>query len=133
MMPPAPKPEIRRKESCVVIADRFTPLACAAAVVLAIAGGPALADGGPGHGRLCDELAQRYRTMSPPVERRTLDFLLFDAAERGCDDLIRDFLAAGASPATRNGQGDTALTVAAPMGQTASAELLIANGAAIDR
>ena len=39
--------------------------------------------------------------------------MLFDAAERGCDDLSRTLLGEGASTAARNAGGNTALEIAA--------------------
>ena len=111
----------------------FARFAAATLLVLAGAPGPALAQGAPGeHERSCAQIAQRHRTARQPLDQRKNNFFLFDAAGRGCDELIRVFLAAGASVAARDRSGNTALSIAARMGRTATVELLVAAGSQLD-
>ena len=62
---------------------------------------------------VCREIAGRYETAPKPIPARTINFLLFDAAGRGCDDLMDRLLEAGASIKARDRAGNTALGVAA--------------------
>ena len=95
-------------------ADRRLALALA----LALAGGAAAAQEVPGaHQRACADLTEAHRRAAKPLEARTANFMLFGAAERGCDALIRTLLAEGASTEARNAGGNSALEIAAAMGQ----------------
>lgn len=108
-------------------------LAIAAALAPVLVAGLSLAGGHPGgHARICQEIAQRHMVAPKPLPARKLNFLLFDAAGRGCDDLVRAFLDAGASVAARDRFGNTALTIAARMGETETVLLLLDAGAVMD-
>ena len=111
-------------------ADRRLALALA----LALAGGSVAAQEAPGeHQRACADLAEAHRRAAKPLEARAANFMLFDAAERGCDALIGTLLAEGASTEARNAGGNSALEIAAAMGQSATVALLIEAGADVDR
>ena len=49
-----------------------------------------------GNQRVCDEVQQRFTISRNQTDSRTLSFFLFDAAERGCMDLMQRFLDLGA-------------------------------------
>jgi ankyrin repeat protein len=83
--------------------------------------------------RVCEEVEERYVQSPDKSSPRVLNFLLFDAAERGCLDLAEQFISEGASVAARNGAGNTALLIAAHMGHAEVIEFLLAKGAAIDQ
>ena len=51
---------------------------------------------------ICDDVEQRYVVQQNKLNSRALNFLLFDAAERGCIKLVERFLAEGASIAARD-------------------------------
>lgn len=105
----------------------------AATALLALAAATAHAGSSPNENEhLCSEIAQHYQTVRKPADQREIDFLLFDAAERGCDALVEMFLEAGALVATRDRSGNTALSVAAKMGQATTVELLVAAGADVN-
>lgn len=80
----------------------------------------------------CAEVAQRYRTGQTQINPRTLNFLLFDAAELGCLELAKEFQAAGALLSARDRFGNTALLIAARSGETEVVEHLLAEGSAVD-
>lgn len=77
---------------------------------------------------ICDEIRQRYTVQQTQLYDRTLNFLLFDAAERGCLELAETFVAAGASIQARDRFGNTALLIAARMGENALVEWLLGVG-----
>jgi ankyrin repeat protein len=84
------------------------------------------------HAAICAEIAQRRAMAREPLSAREINFLLFDAAERGCDAEATAFLDAGASVAARDRSGDTALSIAAQMGHESTMALLLARGADVD-
>ena len=89
--------------------------------------------GGPRRRRRCPASTSAPAPIWPrptsgaakPLEARTANFMLFGAAERGCDALIRTLLSEGASTEARNAGGNSALEIAAAMGQSATVALLI--------
>ncbi len=91
------------------------------------AGGPPAQLGG--NRLICDELTQRLATAGPKRNLRTISFLLFEAAERGCIALAERLLEEGAAIGARDRAGNTALLRAARMGETEMVELLLARGA----
>ncbi len=76
--------------------------------------------------QVCDAIAQRHAVATKPMQTRTLNFLLFDSAGRGCDPLVAQFLEEGASVTARDRFGNTALSHAARGGHISTAELLLA-------
>lgn len=108
-------------------------LALPAAFALLLAASGAGAGERPGaHAQICAELARM--TLRPQLleDRRQRDFALFDAARRGCAELAAKLLDAGASPAARNGIGNTPLHVAATAGHVPLVGLLLDRGAMVD-
>ena len=78
-----------------------------------------------GQSLVCDAVEQRYTTEKRQINGRTLNLLLFDAAGKGCLDLIDRFLAEGASVGARDRFGNTALLHAARSGQNDAVTLLL--------
>ena len=78
---------------------------------------------------VCDEVEQSYVVKQTQVEARDLDFFLFEAADKGCETLVRRFLDLGASPTARDRVGSTALLLAAKAGHKKIVQLLINEGA----
>ena len=66
---------------------------------------------------VCEEIEQRLIVQQSQLNSRALNFLLFDAAERGCLELAQRFLDLGASVKARDRAGNTALSIAARMGE----------------
>jgi ankyrin repeat protein len=81
----------------------------------------------------CNEVEQRYTVNQTQLNSRVLNFLFFDAAERGCVELVRRFLDLGASIEARDRLGNTGLLVAARAGENQIVELLLAEGSAIEQ
>ena len=81
---------------------------------------------------ICDDIERRYIVNQSQLNSRILNFLLFDAAERGCLDLVERFLGAGASIKARDRFGNTALLRAARMGARDVVKRLLAQGADVD-
>lgn len=105
-----------------------------AALLLAFLAIPAAAGERPGaHAQICTDLARTQLRPQVLEDRRQRDFALFEAARKGCTDLAAELLDAGASPAARNGIGNTPLHVAAEAGHADLVELLLARGAEVDR
>lgn len=77
---------------------------------------------------ICDEIEQRYVVNQNQLNSRTVNFLLFDAAERGCIDLMKRFLDLGASIKARNKGGNIALQIAARSGERKAVQLLLERG-----
>ncbi|MFQ5935584.1 MAG: ankyrin repeat domain-containing protein [Acidiferrobacterales bacterium] len=77
---------------------------------------------------ICDDIEQRYAVQQNRLNSRTLNFLLFDAAERGCVKLVEQFLAAGAAITARDRFGNTALLRAARAGENTMVDLLLEKG-----
>ena len=74
---------------------------------------------------VCDEMRQRLVVSNKSMNDRLRNFFLFDAAERGCIELMGDVLANGASVAARDRFGNTALLRAAHGGKSAAVKFLI--------
>jgi len=81
---------------------------------------------------VCREIAGRYQTEHKPLSVRKANFFLFDAAARGCDALMDQFLEAGASITARDRFGNTPLGIAARMGQRETVKRLIALGSDVN-
>ncbi len=78
-----------------------------------------------GRSVVCEELRQRRMVNQNQMNDRVRNFLLFDAAERGCIELVKALLAEGASVRARDGLGNTALLHAARGGENGVVKLLI--------
>jgi len=100
-----------------------------AALMTAGSAGPAVAGGNP---FVCNNLEAKRQTQSREPTARDLNFLLFDAVESGCTDLISSLLQAGASVAARDRFANTPLVLAAAAGQDEAIALLLDAGAEID-
>lgn len=95
---------------------------------------PALGGNAPGQNNLiCDEIGQRRIVRGDRVTAREVNFFLFDAAGRGCLDLVDRFLGEGASIAARDRFGNTPLAIAARMGEDQVVAHLLSLGAERDR
>lgn len=81
---------------------------------------------------ICDEIEQRYNVNQGRLNARVLNFLFFDAAERGCLELVRRFLDLGASIGARDRFGNTGLLIAARTGENGVVKLLLERGSAVN-
>lgn len=79
----------------------------------------------PGESIVCEELRQRRIVHGNQMNDRLRNFLLFDAAQRGCTELMSDLLSEGASVRARDQFGNTALIHAARAGENDALELLL--------
>ncbi|MGI9500629.1 MAG: ankyrin repeat domain-containing protein [Geminicoccaceae bacterium] len=102
----------------------------AASVVVTTAAAPATI-GKNAH--LCQDLDRTYRTNGGGENLRKLNFYLFDAAERGCLDLARQFVDAGASIDARDRFGNTALNIASRMGHRDVMVYLLSEGSDLEK
>ncbi len=98
------------------------------ALLLLSGNGTTLAGQSRGNQLICDEIQQRYIVDRNRLDSRTLNFFLFDAAERGCLDLLQRFLDLGASVEARDRAGNITLQIAARSGERKAVELLLARG-----
>ena len=87
------------------MSKRASPLWIAAALAALLEGGPAAAQVPGEHARICSGIGQRRAIMRQPPTPREISFLLFDAAERGCDGEVAAFLAEGASLTSPRSRG----------------------------
>ena len=77
---------------------------------------------------LCQEVAQTFNIKGSDLNTRERNFLLFDAAERGCTDLVPGLIEAGASITARDRFGNTPLLIAARMGHRKIVTYLLDQG-----
>jgi ankyrin repeat protein len=94
---------------------------------------PQLAADPAGQRLACHEIEQRYIVNQTQLNSRVLNFLFFDAAERGCVELVHRFLDLGAAIEARDRFGNTGLLIAARAGENEIVELLLAEGSEIER
>ncbi|SMF54237.1 Ankyrin repeat [Tistlia consotensis] len=114
--------------------------ACVVALLLG-AGGALAQTGSPddapavysskGAGIACNEIAQDIDRKKADGERRELDFLLFDAAGRGCLAEAETLVEAGAAIEARDRFGNTPLLIAARMGHEDLVAYLLGQHAAV--
>lgn len=78
---------------------------------------------------VCEAIRQRHLVSGAQMNGRTLNFLLFDAASRGCLELVQRFIDEGASIEARDRSGNTALLLAARAGETKTVRFLLDAGA----
>ena len=115
---------------------RIVRIAAATALLLAgvhPATGPRAAVHSSGNRYVCSELEGKFRTVVARDDRRQRDFLLFEAARKGCVEIVARLLDRGASIEVRNAIGNTPLAVAAAAGRRRVVALLLDRGADIDR
>jgi len=74
---------------------------------------------------VCDEIRQRYAINQRQLNAPILNLLFLDAAERGCKQLVLEFLEKGAAVGTRDRFGNTALLKAARLGENDVVDLLL--------
>lgn len=106
--------------------------AAAGEAMAAGSSGVQLAQQSGGNQLLCDEVEQRFTVEQNALNSYRLNLLFFDAAERGCLELVERFLGLGVSIRARDRFGNTGLLLAARMGETKVMERLLAEGAEID-
>lgn len=94
---------------------------------------PQLAADPTGQRLACHEIEQRYIVNQTQLNSRVLNFLFFDAAERGCIELVRRFFDLGAAIEARDRLGNTGLLIAARAGEKQIVELLLAEGSEIEQ
>ena len=109
------------------LSRRVAALLLASAFALPLVPRPA-----PGDAPSCDAVKQDYASKHDMMNSETLNFLLFDAADAGCEDLVEQFLADGAPIEARNRIGNTALIIAARSGRLNVVTLLLSRGAAVN-
>lgn len=83
--------------------------------------------------RVCDDVTQRFRIQQGQLDTRRLNFMLFDAAERGCVHLSTQLLDLGASVQARDRFGNTALLLASRAGENRAVELLLERGSHVEQ
>lgn len=80
----------------------------------------------------CDKLSQRVRINANSSDQRTLNFFLFEAAQKGCVEMSWRLLEQGASLSARERFGNTALLLAADAGHRDIVSLMLDAGADIE-
>lgn len=85
-----------------------------------------------GQSTVCDDVRQRFIIEETRLNSLTLSEFLFDAVERGCLELAERFTARGASVEARDRFGNTALLLAAHMGETEVVKWLLEIGSDIE-
>jgi len=80
----------------------------------------------------CREIERRHELAKSEITSTQLNSILFAAADKGCEPLVRTLLAAGASVEARDRLGAMPLSLAARSGYVALVNLLLEKGAAID-
>ena len=82
--------------------------------------------------KVCRSLEQRYEQIERGASSIEINAALFSAADKGCLDLAKRLLAAGASVEARDRLGAKPLAHAASAGEIETVTLLLDNGAPID-
>ena len=115
--------------SSSVFLRRYRSFALAAATCISVvfAGFAASADI-----KTCQALDQRYEQIERGATTLEVNAMLFSAAEKGCEPLVKKLLDAGASLEARDGRGFNPLARAAKSGQKEIVALLLDRGAQID-
>ncbi len=80
----------------------------------------------------CNDVRARFQIKQNQLNTRTLNFFLFDAADRGCISIAKDLLSRGALIRARDQFGNTAVARAARHGEYQFLEFLLDQGAAVD-
>ncbi len=80
----------------------------------------------------CNDVRARFQIKQNQLNTRTLNFFLFDAADRGCISVAKELLSRGASIRARDQFGNTAVARAARHGEKQFLEFLLDQGAVID-
>ncbi len=96
------------------------------------AGPPQLAQAAGDRDVVCDEIRQRHVVNRNQLDSRTINLLFFDAAERGCLDLVETFLELGASIEARDRSGNTGLLIAARRGENRVVKRLLDEGSDVN-
>ena len=81
---------------------------------------------------ICRDVERRYLLIKSESTSVQLNTTLFQAADKGCEPLVRALLAAGASLEARDRLGAMPLAAAARSGHLALVDLFLKEGAAID-
>ncbi len=117
------------------LTGRLGRMATALASAMLISLLPRIADAGDIPGRnsiICDDIGQRRAVRGDRITQREVNFFLFDAAARGCLELVELFLAEGGSISARDRFGNTPLGIAARMGERQVVAHLLELGADVD-
>src|SRR5258708_1735897 len=80
----------------------------------------------------CREIERRFEGIKPEITSVQLNATLFQAADKGCEPLVRALLAAGAAVEARDRLGAIPLAYAARSGHLALVDLLLEKGRPID-
>ncbi|MGE4635998.1 MAG: ankyrin repeat domain-containing protein [Arenicellales bacterium] len=80
----------------------------------------------------CNDVRARFQIKQNQLNTRTLNFFLFDAADRGCISVAKELLSRGASIRARDQFGNTAVARAARHGEKQFLEFLLDQGAIVD-
>ena len=80
----------------------------------------------------CNDVRARFQIKQSQLNTRTLNFFLFDAADRGCISIAKELLSRGASIKARDQFGNTAVARAAQHGEKQFLEFLLDQGAIVD-
>ena len=80
----------------------------------------------------CNDVRARFQIKQNQLNTRTLNFFLFDAADRGCISIAKELLSRGASISARDRSGNTAVARAARHGETQFLGFLLDQGAVVD-
>ena len=103
-----------------------------AAAVAALCGALPLSSGAHANIKVCQGFEQKYEQIERGASTVEINDMLFKATDKGCQDLARSLLEAGASLEARDRLGAKPLSHAAAAGQIELVALFLDHGAAID-
>ena len=122
-----PEPEDGVRSRMVLYRVRF-----AAAALAALCGALSLSSGAHANIKICQGIEQKYEQIERGASTVEINDLLFKATDKGCQDLARSLLEAGASLEARDRFGAKPLSHAAAAGQIELVALFLDHGAPID-
>ncbi len=103
-----------------------------AAALAALCGALPLSSGAHANIKVCQGFEQKYEQIERGASTVEINDMLFKATDKGCQDLARSLLAAGASLEARDRLGAKPLSHAAAAGQIELVALFLDHGAPID-
>jgi ankyrin repeat protein len=83
--------------------------------------------------KVCDEYRRELSQTMDQLQDHELNFHLFEAATKGCKEVVEDLLSRGATVLARDRMGNSAMMLAARMGRTDLVRYLVERGAHLDQ